>query len=251
MRLIPVNTPILGKNALDEIFDILKFTSFKIDNGDVIVLAGKIVSYHQNKLIRLADIPVTIKAESIARQSAMDPQLVQLIINEADRIVDISRFFILTEKNGIYIPNAGIDLSNSPEGFAILWPEDPPRSAEEIRIRFKKEFGKNTGVIISDSCVTPGRKGTTGIAVAIAGFEGLTSAVGKPDIYGNPLRFTTHNNADELASAANFLMGEANESIPVVLIKDAEIKLTDRKANDLTKDLIIDKEMDLYRLPGR
>jgi coenzyme F420-0:L-glutamate ligase / coenzyme F420-1:gamma-L-glutamate ligase len=246
MRLIPVKTPILGKNAIDRVFEIINNENIIIDNGDVAVIAGKIVSYHQDRLIKLADVPVTDKAESIADQTDINPHLVQLIINESDRIVNITNMVMLTEKNGILIPNAGIDLSNSPEGFAILWPEKPADSAENIRLRFQKEFNRKVGVIISDSRVTPGRKGTTGVAVAIAGFEGIKSAVGKPDIFGKPLKFTTHNIADELASAANFLMGETDECIPVVLIKDARVELSAKPAAQLTNDLVIDRNNDLF-----
>lgn len=171
---------------------------------------------------------------------APNPALTALIKKEADTLYEGDMF--LTIKDGIFIPSAGIDTSNVPEGTAILWPRDAYRSAERIRTQILKKINqkrgkktnyndvvknsktqriKNLGVLIFDSHVLPLRRGVTGIALGYAGFEGVEDCRGRRDLEGKKLRVTFRNIADNLASAATLLTGEADEKTPFVIIRDA------------------------------
>jgi len=121
----------------------------------------------------------------------------------------------------VLIPNAGIDHKNVPEGHVVLWPERPPETAEKIRQEILEKMGKRVGVLIVDSRVTPLRMGTVGVAIGIAGFEPIRDFRAKRDLYGNPLLITRHAVADDIASAAHLIMGEASEGVPIVLVKNA------------------------------
>ncbi|MCX6807057.1 MAG: coenzyme F420-0:L-glutamate ligase, partial [Candidatus Berkelbacteria bacterium] len=137
--------------------------------------------------------------------------------------------------------------SNVPTNSIALWPENPAKSAERIKKLIKKEFNANVGIILSDSHCLPLRLGTTAVAIAIAGFLGVIDLRNKADLFGRKLKITLTNVADQLASAANILMGEASEHIPAVLVKDAPIKLSSKSAKKLTRALIIPRNECLFR----
>jgi len=246
MQLIPIKTEILQKDPVKIILQQIKKESIPIENGDVLVFTSKIISYDENRLVKLSSVKTTDKAEKTAKKYNVDKRFCQLVINEADKIIDGANRVILTIKNKILIANAGVDLSNVPNGYACLWPKSPTRSADKIKNLIKKKFNKSVGIIISDSHCLPSRHGTTGIAIAIAGFEGIISEIGELDLFDKPLQITYHNIADELAGISNFLMGESNQKIPVVVIKNAKIKLSNKNAKDLTNDLLMNKKEDLF-----
>jgi coenzyme F420-0:L-glutamate ligase len=128
------------------------------------------------------------------------------------------------------IPSAGIDLSNTPHGTAILWPRKPFEVAEELRKNLRKKFGlRNLGIIISDSHCTPLRWGVTGIAIGFAGFLGIQDERGRSDLFGNKLKVTKKAVCDNLASAALLIMGEAAERVPFAVIRGAPTKFTSRQ----------------------
>ncbi|MGC8961293.1 MAG: coenzyme F420-0:L-glutamate ligase, partial [Candidatus Bathyarchaeia archaeon] len=145
----------------------------------------------------------------------------EVVIREAERILGGLPGVLLTLKNGILTANAGVDVSNTPPGYASLWPRDPEGSAEEIRKRLSDEA--ELAVLIVDSRVTPMRLGTIGLALAASGMPSTLDLRGSPDIYGKPLHYTWHGVADDLASAAHYLMGEADERIPTVIVRGANI----------------------------
>ena len=132
----------------------------------------------------------------------------------------------------ILIANAGIDQSNAEEGKAIMWPKDPEKTTREIWNKLKKERKiNNLGIIMNDSRCVPLRSGTIGFALATAGFEAVEDEIGKPDLFGKKMRVTKKAVADMLASAANFLMGDCSEAVPLVIIRDAKVKFSAKKQN--------------------
>ncbi len=246
MNTIPLKTPRLTKKPIKFILDKIKSENIPIKNGDVFVFTSKIVSYDENQLIKLTNVKCIDRAKKLSKKYDLDPHFTQLIIDESDEIIGGCKKAILTLKNGILIANAGADLSNVPKRYASIWPKSPALSADRIKKLIYKKFGKKVGIIISDSHCLPSRHGTTGMAIAIAGFKGIISEIGESDLFDKPLQITYHNIADELAGISNFLMGESSQKIPAVIIKDANIKLSNKKSQDLTNDLLINKDEDLF-----
>ncbi|UCH32715.1 MAG: coenzyme F420-0:L-glutamate ligase [Candidatus Bathyarchaeota archaeon] len=201
----------------------------KLEDRDIIAISSKALAIAQGQIIRLNQISCSRDAIKLAKEYILKPQLVELILREADKILGGSKKALLTIKNGILTVNAGIDTKNAPKGYAALWPRNPHHSAQLILCEVEKETQKNIGIIIVDSVVAPLRMGTRGLALAIAGFKPVQDCRNRPDLYQKPLQITRHSLADDLASTAHLLMGETNEKIPFVLIKDAPAEFTTEK----------------------
>lgn len=180
------------------------------------MIASKVVAYSQGLL----------------SQVSSDEGFRDLVKSEADRVLEEGDM-VLTMKNKILIPNAGIDRSNVPEGYAVLWPNNPFGSAEKIRHDLMNEFGLSEfGVVISDSHCQPLRLGTSGIAIGWAGFEGVRDERGATDLYGRKMLYTRVAVADNLSSTATMEMGETDASVPFVVIRNAKVIFTDKPANE-------------------
>lgn len=191
-------------------------------------------------------------SQGLLKSVESDEAFRKLVHAEADRVLDegdhASRQagMVLTMKNKVLIPNAGIDRSNVPEGQAVLWPSKPFKSAEKIRKQLMDKFSLDKlGIVISDSHCQPLRMGTSGIAIGWAGFEGVRDERGSKDLYGREMVYTKVAAADNLASAATLEMGETDASIPFVLIRDAKVGFTDKLAS--AEDYFISPEECLYR----
>ncbi|MGC8816681.1 MAG: coenzyme F420-0:L-glutamate ligase [Candidatus Hadarchaeum sp.] len=197
-------------------------------DGDIVVVSSKVVAVAEGRIKELSKIRPSPKAEKIAAKSGQPPELVELILREADRVLKVHRGVLLTIKDGIICANAGVDLSNAPTGKAILLPRHPEKTAERLRLALTSGSGAKVGVVISDSVVHPLRLGTTGQAIATAGIEPVIDCRGKPDLYGKPLKLTYRAIADQLASAAQLVMGEAGERVPVAVVREAEVELVNR-----------------------
>lgn len=198
-------------NLLDAV--IMSLKKQPLQNGDVLIITSKVVAVTQGRVVK-------INSEKAFHK---------LVRQEADQIIG-SNLVTLTLKNSIFIAWSGIDRSNSPKGTAILWPKDPFEVAEKICKDLKKEFKLNRlGIIISDSCCLPLRKGVSAVTLGYAGFEGVTDMRGKKDLYGNKLKVTQQGTADMLAVAAHLIMGESDESTPFVIVRGAPVKFTSRK----------------------
>jgi coenzyme F420-0:L-glutamate ligase len=214
----------------------------EIRDGDILALASKAVATAENRIKELASVKPSEKAERIAARFGLNPRFVEAVLLEADRVIWGVPKALLTQKNNILIPNAGIDQKNAPKGCVVLWPTSPDRLAEKTRNEICKRTGKHIGVLIVDSHVTPLRMGTTGIAVGLAGFEPIRDYRAKKDLYGRSILMTTHAVADDLASAAHLVMGESSEQTPAVLIRNAPVTLA--KANGSA--LVIPREQCLF-----
>jgi coenzyme F420-0:L-glutamate ligase/coenzyme F420-1:gamma-L-glutamate ligase len=206
----------LALNALEK-------QNLQLEDNDVLAFASKIVAYAEGRLIRLADVEPSQKAKRLAKEFSLQPEFAELILREADKIYGGVKKAVLTLRDGILTANAGIDNKNAAPGFAVLWPLNPREWARKTREDIKHETGKQVGVLIVDSGLMPLRIGTSGLALAVAGFKPIRDTRGWKDIYGKPLIITRHAIADNLASAAHLLMGEAAEKTPIVLIKDAPV----------------------------
>jgi coenzyme F420-0:L-glutamate ligase len=215
-----------GCNLSAVIIEALESRSFALQTRDVLAVPSKVVSLCEGRIARLGKVVVSDRAERLANKWRMNERLTQLVLEEADEVLGGVRGFLLTIKDGILTANAGIDLKNSPNGTATLWPTNPDRSAREIRKSLESRYRKRIGVLIVDSRVTPLRLGTIGLAIGASGVVPVRDDRGKPDLYGRKVKVTQTNIIDDLASSTHLLMGEAKERIGVVIVRDAPVHLS-------------------------
>jgi coenzyme F420-0:L-glutamate ligase len=229
MRLYAIKTEQVktGDNIVEVALNALKKQNLQLENNDILAFTSKIVAYAEGRLVKLAEVKPSEKANRLAREFSLQPEFVELVLHEANKIYGGVQKAVLTLKNGILTANAGIDNKNAPPGFAVLWPINPRTMAGKIREDIKSKTDKQVGVLILDSSLVPLRIGASGLALAVAGFKPIRDTRGQCDLYGKPLIITRHAVADDLASAAHLLMGEAAEKTPIVLIKDAPVDLDD------------------------
>ena len=192
--------------------------------GDVLVVAQKIVSKAEGRLVDLATIEPSARAVALAADVDKDPRLVEVILSESVRIVRARRGVLIVEHRlGFIMANAGVDQSNvaPPDGSprVLLLPENPDRSAQALRRGLAARTGIDVAVVINDSFGRPWRQGTAGVAIGAAGLPALIDLRGRPDLFGRKLEFTIIGFADEVAAAGSLLMGQADEATPAVLIR--------------------------------
>ncbi|WP_456375533.1 coenzyme F420-0:L-glutamate ligase [Methanocaldococcus sp.] len=241
IEVIGLELPIFKGNENVNIAELI--SQYPIKDGDIIVIAETLISKLEGNVIDRNKIIPSKKAIELAKKTGKDPKVVQVILDEAKEIVKVGKNFIITEtKHGFVCANSGVDESNVSNGIKTL-PKDPDKSAEKIRKEIEKLTGKKVGVIISDSVGRPFRKGSVGIAIGVSGIIALWDRKGEKDLFGRELKTTEVAIADELASMANVVMGEANEGIPVVIIRGAKVPFGEGKG----KDLIRPKEEDIFR----
>jgi coenzyme F420-0:L-glutamate ligase/coenzyme F420-1:gamma-L-glutamate ligase len=186
---------------------------------DIIVIAQKVVSKSEGRLVDLADVQPSHRATEIAAVTAKDPRLVEIILGESERVVrQRPGVLIVRHRLGPVLANAGVDQSNVAEGRVLLWPRDPDASAERLRGRLSAHFGVELAVVINDSLGRAWRRGTMGIAIGAAGLPALLDLRGHPDLFGRRLESTMVGLADEIAASASLLMGQAAEGRPVVVL---------------------------------
>lgn len=193
-----------------------------LEAGDVLVIAQKIVSKAEGRMVRLADVSPGADAVSLAATLDKDPRLVELTLRESRQVLRAERGVMIVEHRlGLVMASAGIDQSNVPdaEENALLLPEDPEASAGRIRAELREMSGVDVAVIINDSFGRPWRNGVIGTAIGVAGIPALVDLRGEPDRQGRVLQRTQVAAADELAAAASLVMGQAGESIPAVLAR--------------------------------
>ena len=227
-----------------DLFSSLITSRLKFKNGDIIVISSKYVSMSEGRVLKLSKIRVSNKARVLAARFHMDPKIAEITIRESDYIFGGISGFLLAIRDGMIAPNAGIDKSNVPPGFIILYPNDAFKSAENLRSRFLTNRKIRVGIVIADSRLMPTRIGTVGVAIGCAGFEPVEDERGKKDLFGNILQVTRKAVADGLASMGVAVMGEANESTPAVVIRGFKVTPTNRKLSK--DDMTIDPNQDIY-----
>lgn len=237
-----------GDDLTGLILDRLAVAGLALHQGDVVVIAQKIVSKAEGRIVDLATVVPSQRAEALAREVAKDPRLVELILSESRRIVRAVKDVLIVEHRlGLVMANAGIDQSNvaDPGGreLALLLPVDPDASAARLREELQARSGCDVGVIINDSFGRPWRLGVTGVAIGCAGVAALVDLRGEPDLFGRLLEVTVVAQADEIAAAASLLMGQAAEGCPVVLVRG----LPDRRPHLPASAMLRPPEGDLFR----
>ncbi len=218
------------------------------EDGDVLVVAQKIVSKAEGRFVNIAAVQPSERATALAAEVDKDPRFVEVVLSELKRVVRHRPGLLIVEHHlGFVMANAGIDHSNvaSDDGVerVLLLPVDPDGSAHTLRQHLISIFGVGIGVIISDSFGRPWRKGTVGVALGAAGLPALIDLRGHPDLFGRELLVTETGFADEIAAAAGLLMGQADEAVPMVLVRGLEWSAPDQPAAALIRPA----EHDLFR----
>ena len=199
-----------------------------LHDGDVVVVSSKVVATAQGRVRDLTKVHPSARARRIAAKSGQSPEFVELVLCEAGRVLRVSKGVILTIRDGVICANAGADISNAPPGHAVLMPAKPDRAADELRRALVEKSGAKIGVIVADSNVKPLRLGTIGQAIGVAGIEPVVDCRGQPDLYGRPLQITFRAIADQLATAAQVVMGEGDERIPVAVVSEVKVELVEK-----------------------
>lgn len=213
-------------NLSDLILESATNSNWAWENGDILVIAQKIVSKSENRLKNLQDVKPSKLAENYARITGKNPKLLELILQESSKVLRTRKSLIIVQhKLGFICANAGIDHSNvksetgNAEDWVLLLPEDPNKSAQLIRDKIQIETGTQIGVIIIDSHGRPWRRGVVGVAIGSSGVPTVIDRRGAFDRFGYQLRVTEIGSVDELAATASILMGQADEGRPVVVIR--------------------------------
>jgi coenzyme F420-0:L-glutamate ligase/coenzyme F420-1:gamma-L-glutamate ligase len=241
-----------GDDLADIIVSTLPKNGLIPEDGDILVIAQKIVSKAEGRTVHLANVTPSKRAFELASQTEKDPRLVELILQESNEVLRTRPGTIIVEhKLGFVCANAGIDHSNvapqesgvSAEEWILLLPENPDRSAERIRRVIQSTTGKRVGILIIDSHGRAWRNGTVGAAIGMAGMPGLQDLRGEVDLFGFTLRITQVGVADELAAAASLIMGQAAEGTPVVHVRGFPYSLREGSLHELLRP----REQDLFR----
>jgi len=214
------------KSVMDELKIVLKISP--LQEKDILVITSKVVAITQGKMKKIAS----------------KQEFEELVKDEADEVIGGNEV-ILTKKNNIYIPWAGIDRSNIPDGYALPWPESPFEEAYSFLKQLKKTYRiKDLGIIISDSVCFPLRRGVGAVAIGYAGFKGVNDLRGEKDLYGKKMKVSQQNMADMVAVSAHIVMGETDESTPFAIVRGAKVEFIDFKTDP--KEPVIDSNQCIF-----
>ncbi len=230
------------------LIEALDRAGLKPEERDILVVAQKIVSKAEGRYIDLNQVTASERALELARAVDKDPRLVEAILSESAEVVAHKPgVLVAAHKLGFVMANAGIDRSNlEPKGegeWALLLPQDPDASAAALKTQLEARYGVELGVIVSDSAGRAWRNGVIGIALGAAGLPALRDMVGRHDLFGRALEVTETGFADEIAAAASLLMGQADEGLPVVLVRG----LSWREPPTGARALLRPKDQDMFR----
>jgi len=225
-----------GDDIASLLVDALGRAGLSLADGDVLVVAQKIVSKAEGRLVRLADVQPSSEAQALAAEVDKDPRLVELILRESRAIIrKAPGILIVRHRLGIIGANAGVDQSNIDHQAgecALLLPEDPDRSAARIRASLQQQTNRKIGVIVSDSANRPWRLGSIGQAIGSSGIKVLDDRRNGEDLFGRKLQVTVINRADSIATAAMLVMGETTERVPAALVSGFQTEESQQSARD-------------------
>lgn len=237
-----------GDDLAALILQALRESNQALHEGDIVVVAQKIVSKAEGRRVDLRGITPTARARELAARSGKDPRLVELILSQSREVLRaLPGSVIVVHLRGWIMANAGIDQSNlegnSGDDFALLLPDDPDASAAALRDAIAQRTGRRVGVIVNDSFGRPWRQGVVGTALGVAGWPALIDRRGAPDLYGRPLTRTIIGHADEIAAAASLVQGQSDEGRPVVVVRGVQAG----PGEGCGQDLIRPAGQDLFR----
>ncbi len=231
-----------GDDLTEIILACLDSSEIKLRYGDILVIAQKILSKSENRLVNLTTVKPSQRALELAKITTKDARFIELVLTESSEVLRARvNTLIVRHKLGFICANAGIDHSNvqgdwgQPDDWVLLLPENPDLSAEKIRLKIEGRTEQKVGVLIIDSHGRAWRNGTVGTSIGLAGMPGLMDLRGTPDLFGFRLKITQVGVADELAAAASLLMGQANEGSPVIHVRGFPYPLRDGNLKELMR----------------
>lgn len=237
-----------GDDLADIVLDALTRAGLELQERDVLVVAQKIVSKSEGRIVRLDTIEPSSRARDIAPVIEKDARLVELILRESREVLRMRAGIIIVEDvRGLVLANAGVDASNvnadGGDGSVLLLPAEPDASAAKLHAALHARVGRDIGVVINDSIGRAWRNGTIGTAIGVAGLPGLLDLRGTADLFGRKLRTTDLGLADEIAAAASLLMGQAGEGRPIILVRGVPYQRREGQARELLRP----KALDFFR----
>ena len=235
LSVIPLRSERMFENfdIFEELLKALKKNEEKLEEGDILVISTKYISNSQGRVLDLKNTKISPRGREISEKYNLRKEVAEIVNRESDMIFGGIAGFVITSSNNIMAPNAGIDKSNAKKGRIILYPNDPFLTSEQIRRKIFLKFFIHVGVILVDSRLMPARIGTSGITIACSGMEPVLDLRSKKDLEGNPLKVTFQAVADNIATVANYKMGEGGESKPFAIVRNSGATLTDRKISPL------------------
>ena len=227
------NIPVIQPG--DDLAKIIAHSTTELKDGDILVIASKVVSISENRIVRGENVRPSEKANEIAHENGFDPIQVELAIQESVELIRTKGVLITENKYGLVCNFSGVDKSNAPEGGYVLLPKNPDASAERIRELLIHTTGKKLAVIISDTQGRPWRKGSVNISIGTAGIAPFKYNKGKRDLYGRELKRSTVCQVDEIAMLVEPLMGQADQQRPVIIVRGYDYQDSEEKSKDINR----------------
>ncbi len=226
----------------------LQDAALALEDGDVIVLAQKIVSKSEGRMVRLQDVTPSARAVQLAKECGKDARFCEVVLWDTREVIRVREGLIIVEtRHGWVCANAGIDRSNvaphAKEDWVLRLPEDADRSARKLRDRLREATSRQVGIIVNDTHGRAWRNGAIGVAIGVAGLPAVEDLRGRADLFGYHLQVTTIGLADQIASAASLLQGQADEGRPIVHVRGVPVSPGDGSAREIVRE----KELDLFR----
>lgn len=226
----------------------LATAELELERDDILVIAQKVVSKSEGRYVRLDDVQPSPVADELALRIGKDPRFVEVVLSESEQLVKCGPNVMITaHRLGFVMANAGIDQSNiehrAGEERVLLLPKDPDGTARKLKSALEGGSQLNLGVIINDSFGRPWRNGVVGVALGAAGVPSLLSQIGVPDMFGRAMRVTEIAIADEIASAASLMMGQAGQGLPIILVRGLKLEGPTSPATALVRP----KSQDMFR----
>lgn len=244
---IPLIQP--GDDLLPLILAGMAQAGLQLQEGDILVLAHKIISKAEGRLVRLSSVEPSEQAQELAQRTGKDARYIQVVLDEAVRVERVREGLIVTEQRGGWVvANSAVDRSNvAQEGEdeqLLLLPLDPDASARTLRARLAEATGVRVGIVINDTHGRPFRKGAVGVAIGVAGIRALVDLRGRADLFGYTLQHSEVATADEIASAASLLQGQAAEASPIVHLRGLAVEPSEESS---ARALQRPRELDMFR----
>ncbi len=231
-----------GDDLAALLIEAVRAAGIAIGPSDIFVVAQKVISKAEGRIQPLDAVTPSPMALRWAEEHGKDPRVVEVVLRESHRVVRMDRGVLITETpHGFVCANSGVDSSNAPSGTVVLLPVDPDRSAAQLRERLEAAFGWGLGVVISDSFGRPWREGITNVALGVAGIEALLDCRGQKDAFGRTLQVTVIAIADELAGAAELVMGKSRQ-VPLAIVQGLAYG-----GRGTGSQLVRRQELDLFR----
>lgn len=225
----------IGDSIPDLILSVIQKSDISLEEGDIVVVTHSIVSISEGKLYHLEDVKVSHRAKEIAQKTGHSQEQVEVALQEAHEVIREEPVLITRTRQGIITDFSGVDESNAPVGALLALPDNPDESARKISEALSRAIGFNIPVIISDTQGRPWRRGAVNLAIGVAGMSPYTHNVGKEDLYGHELRGSLVCLADQIAASAELVMGQADEGLPVIIVRGVCFDVGNGAASDILR----------------